>query len=408
MLLLVLAPVIGARLIEEAYGGRGSDYEISRRTVALTRDAIDTSFRALLIDAPDRRRAWSELVREETLAGRLSSARGLLLAGPVVLDEQDAESLVQFARSSRLAGDDAVEEAALRYLADDARDAYERARRASQAEWLSSVVDEDATADVSSDEFASMTNGDATSTANANVSLNVLGDSRDLALEAARWVRGDDIDVFAFSLSGLGLAVLDPDARAGASVLRSAYRAHRLNPDLQEYFEDQVADVAPPTLLRRSLLEGFGGSLAVSSEVEKVEGVFNQIADAHALQELEADLSLINEIARKTTAYNAVTFLESARGYADLRRARLVAEAGGDKAIALARLDPTGVLHTAKTEIPWDNRMRLMLASLGAIAFVLSWLAVNTLIESFRRRGPRRRSAVYALEEPEWLTVDQN
>ena len=408
--MLVMAPVIGARLISDAYGDRGADYEITPRTIALTRDAIDQNFNAYLENSSDKRQTWSDLVREETEAGRLSSARGLLLAAPVVLNNQDAESLEDFARSSGMAGDDAIETAALRYLAEDAREVYERAKRASLADWLSEDDIEAPVREVSASESPSsaFAISEAQPASTSNVSLNVLGDFRDLSLEGARWIRNDRIDVFAFSLSGLGLTVMDDEARAGASILRSAHRARRLNPDLRDYFEGHISRVAPPGLLRRAFVEGFGDTLAVSNQGEIVENIFTSIADPKALASLEADLTLINDIASETSVFNAITFLESTRGYADLRRARLVARAGGDKAIALARLDPTGVLHTAKTEIPWSNDMRLMLAALASIAIVLCWLAVHTFVGSFRRQPKRRRSAVYALEEPEWLSVDHH
>ena len=405
-----MAPVIGARLVSDAYGNRGADYQITPRTIALTRDAIDQSFSAYLATSSNKRQTWSDLVQEETEAGRLSSARGLLLAAPVVLNHRDAESLEDYARSSGLAGDDAIEMAALRYLTDDALRAYERARRASRVDWLSEEDSGPAVQEISADsvipESASLP--DAQSASSTNVSLNVLGDYRDLSLEGARWIRNDRIDVFAFTLSGLGLTVMDEEARAGASILRSAHRARRLNPDLREYFEGHVSRVAPPGLLRKAFVEGFGDTLAVSNQGEIVENIFTSIADQNTLSALEEDLALINDIARETSVFNAITFLESARGYADLRRARLVARSGGDKAIALARLDPTGVLHTAKTEIRWTNDMRMMLAALASIAIVLFLLAAHTLVGSFRRQPKRRRSAIYALEEPEWLSVDHH
>ena len=219
-------------------------------------------------------------------------------------------------------------------------------------------------------------------------------------------MRNDDIDVFAFTLSGIGLSVIEEGDRAGVSILRSAYRAGRLNPDLLDYFEEKFYAVVPPSRLKRALFEETGEAMSIVGQTGRIEEIFGKVANRNALQDLEVELKIVTDIAEKSSVFNAITFLESARGSADLRRARLVAEAGGDKAIALARLDPAGVLHTAKAEIPWNNRMRFMLASLAAVAIVLSWLSVNMLVESFRRRKPRRRSAVCALEDPDWLTAD--
>ena len=419
LFLLFLAPIVGARLIADAYGARGADYRVTPLTIAMTADAIDEQLRELLTKTDDRRGQWSTLIREEVEAGRLSSARGLLLAGPVVLEPIDALSLEDFARSSTFAGDDAIEAAALRYVSEPAREAYERAQRMAQAEWLESLGDEPAVpesepVDATLSEDAPTVAAEETvvyrpsrpETSNANTSLNVLGDSRDLALQASRWTRGERIDIFEFALSGLGISVLDDRSRSGASILRAAYRADRINPDLQSYFRDLVYAATPPQELRRQLENMVSGTLAIASLSDEMESLFISNADPQALRSLQSELWLVNDIAMETSVFNAITFLESARGYADLRRARLVAESGGDKAIALARLDPAGVLHTAQTEIPWTNEMRFMLASLFAMVFVLGWLCVQTLIASFRRRRPRRRSAVYALEEPEWLIMD--
>ncbi|MBF17595.1 MAG: hypothetical protein CME88_04370 [Hirschia sp.] len=410
LFLLVLGPVIGARLIADAYGDLGADYEVTPWSIADTRDAIDQRFSEILTDAPDRRQAWSDLVRRETDEGRLASARGLLLAGPVILDAPDAGSLEEFARQGTKAGDDALEEAALRYVSEDTRETYERARRVTQAEWLTtSLAEDDRIYQNDAETLQGVAPEDVSYSASGSpnqISLNVLGSSRDLALEAARWMRNDDIDVFAFTLSGIGLSVIEEGDRAGVSILRSAYRAGRLNPDLLDYFEEKFYAVVPPSRLKRALFEETGEAMSIVGQTGRIEEIFGKVANRNALQDLEVELKIVTDIAEKSSVFNAITFLESARGSADLRRARLVAEAGGDKAIALARLDPAGVLHTAKAEIPWNNRMRFMLASLAAVAIVLSWLSVNMLVESFRRRKPRRRSAVYALEDPDWLTAD--
>ena len=255
--LLTLAPVIGARVVAESFGGRSLEFEVTPEAVAATRDAIDRRFRLIMQNTPDRRGEWSRLVGEEVEAGRLATARGYLLAAPYMLDDADARALQAAAFAQELAGDEALAQAALAYLSKDVRSAYERATSPVAAVWRVAVGDQEAssgqTQDIAnaalSDDAVvqldgSMTDGEDES----DMGLNVLGDSRDLALKAARWVRGDRIDTFAFTMSGLGLTVMDSRARSGASVVRSAYRAHRLNPDLA----GDLASAAPASATRQS------------------------------------------------------------------------------------------------------------------------------------------------------------
>ena len=84
----------------------------------------------------------------------------------------------------------------------------------------------------------------------------------------------------------------------------------------------------------------------------------------------------------------------------DLRRAQLVARAGGDRAVALARYDGEHLLDTARTVITWNNALRLQVAGLLACLVVLGFIALSVFVKSFTRGRPKRRSAVYALDEP--------
>jgi hypothetical protein len=94
------------------------------------------------------------------------------------------------------------------------------------------------------------------------------------------------------------------------------------------------------------------------------------------------------------------------RDGSDLLRARLVAQAGGNRAVALARYDGEHLLETARTVITWNNALRMQLAGLGACLLLLAFIAMNVLWKSFTRDKPKRRSAVYALDEvPETVGV---
>ncbi|HOY80449.1 MAG TPA: hypothetical protein PLN33_21735, partial [Hyphomonadaceae bacterium] len=83
----------------------------------------------------------------------------------------------------------------------------------------------------------------------------------------------------------------------------------------------------------------------------------------------------------------------------DLRAARLVAEAGGERAIALEHFDGENLLETARTVIPWTNALRLQAAGLAACLALLAFVALTTFWKSFRLNRPVKKSAVYLMEE---------
>ncbi len=395
--LLTLAPVISARVIADSFGGRNLDFDVTPGARAQTRDAIDRRFRDLLARSDDKRADWSALIAQELDQGRFSSARGLLLAGPDILDAGDAASIRESAAIEDLAGDAALEIGALRSVDDQVRARYEAA---SAADVRTSRGGNDDMA--SPGVRAATVEPDAANMA----TLDVLGDSRDLAMQAGRWLRNEEFDQFNFTLSGLGLTVIDPRYRSGASVVRSAHRARRLNPDLHAYLSDKIYQSASLDDMRRKLTAALQNAPAVQTQGSVVEAVFRESVEPSALIRLEDDLGLIRDIARHTSTADALEFLQIARSSADLRRARLVAVAGGDRAVALARLMPDQVLDTAQTEIPWTNRLRLMIVSLGAIAILVTWLAFSTLLNSFWRQGMTTDSAVYARKVRRWQLLD--
>jgi hypothetical protein len=100
-----------------------------------------------------------------------------------------------------------------------------------------------------------------------------------------------------------------------------------------------------------------------------------------------------------TSAASAVDILSVVRDGADLRKARLITQAVGNAAPALVKLEPAGFLATAKTVITWNNALRLQLAGLGACFALLVLISLNVMWRSLTRQKPRRRSAVYGLDE---------
>jgi hypothetical protein len=113
------------------------------------------------------------------------------------------------------------------------------------------------------------------------------------------------------------------------------------------------------------------------------------------------DLRILRDIARDTSPASAVAIVSKVNDGADLQRAKLVAQAGGDRAAALAAHDGEHLLDTARVAITWNNALKLQMAGLLACLLLLGFLAMTTFWKSVTRDRPRKVSRVYAMmEEP--------
>ncbi|MDZ4761621.1 MAG: hypothetical protein SGJ21_11155 [Alphaproteobacteria bacterium] len=405
---LCVAPFIAARAVSTAYGAGEPrpPFEASSEAIQATRQAIENRFQRLTAsgEAPPRE-VWAGFVREELEAGDMTTVNGLLLAAPAMLGGDDGDSLKARIAVADTGGEDQLVLAALAYLPEDVQETYEK-RNAP----IISKFDNVAASPVPAEDVAlQAADGLAPATPDGQLArdgdepqtqYNVLGDLRDLALQASRWAREDRIDEFAFTLAGVGLTLADAEAREGASIVLSARRAQRLDPKLEFYLQRKLFLAAPPQRLKRLLVAEFQSEFGYVSNAPVIEGIFKSSADRGAVESLSQDLRIIQEISRETSPSSAVTILSQVRDGSDLRRARLVAEAGGDRAVALASYDGEHFLDTARTVITWNNALRLQLLGLVACLGLLLAIALNVLWRSFMRDAPVRRSAVYALDEP--------
>ncbi|MBI1340206.1 hypothetical protein GC169_08375 [bacterium] len=416
-LVMLTTPFIAAKATGVAFGGDASVFETNAQTLSATSQAIDSRFARLVQDAPgSAREAWGNLVSAEIDAGDITNARGLLLAAPAMLTGADASAL-----RARLevagAGDDAAIEATLTYLPEAAQDAFRRLDApmiAIAEDPGEQLTDEPSETPTGGPAMRSWTNRGAsggglndpsvTPVEVAEPAFSLLGDPRDLAMTAARWTRGDQIDEFAFALSGIGRTFDDPEAREGASLVLSAHRAQRLNSKFALHLSRRLFDAAPLATLSRALDQRQrSGELQTDfGYVEGgpiVEAAFRETSNRDAVALLGSDLRLISAIARDTSPSAAVSILGIVESAPDLRRARLITNAGGDRAVALARLDPEGFLDAAQRVVSWNASLRLQLLGLLACAALMVILASSVLWRSIMRSRSVRRSAVYAYQD---------
>ena len=413
---ICLAPFIGARAISTAYGDKRPAYEATSEALAATRQAMDGRFQHLSSNgdaAP--REVWSGYVREQLEANNMSAVRGLLQAAPAMLSGADGQALKARVAVDSESGEQALLAAAVAYLPEELQDEYER-RSASIVSMFSNTAPADTVQGTAAKPGAKpdAKPGPVPAVADPATSaelirieeetgrqeFSVLGDMRDLAITAARWARQDKVDEFAFTLAGVGLILADPEAREGASIALSARRAQQLDPAFELYLERKLFLAAPPQRLKR-LLEGeFQSEYGYGTTGPAVvENAFKSSVDRAQLEAALADYRILRDIARDTSPQSAVAILGQVKDGSDLQRAKLVAQAGGDRAVALARYDGEHLLDTARTSITWNNALRLQVAGLMACLGLLGFIAISVLVRSFTRDKPRKRSAVYQMDE---------
>lgn len=414
-LTLVTAVFVAAGATSRAFSGPSSVFETNAETIAATSRAINARFARLGRDAggEDSREAWASIVASELEAGDFANARGLLLAAPAMLTGADGQSLRARLEVTEAGAEPAIA-AALTYLPAEAQDAYRRletpiaARIAPQPAEAEDREAPSATpvAAVGAGGSGWLNAGRVTPSAETPVdaapAFSVLGDPRDLAMTAARWRRGDPVDEFAFFLSGVGRTLSDVAAQEGASLVLSAHRANRLNPRYalslsRRLFQTASTEDVAAALLRREESGELQTEFGYVAGGPVVEAAFREVA--RGAGPLAADLRLISSISGDTTPAAAVSILGVVESSSDLRRARLVTEAGGERAVALARLDPEGFLDAAQRVVNWSNPLRLQIAGLAACGALLILLSFNLLVRSLARHRPVQRSAVYRISE---------
>lgn len=392
---ICLTPFIAARAISTAYGDKRPAFEATPEAITATRQAMDARFTKLSTDGDAAPRdMWAGLVREELEANNMTSVRGLLLSAPAMLDGADGAALKARVAVADASGEEAVLAAAVAYLPEDLQDEYER-RSASPLAMFSN------SASAAPAEAAPPQEPPAANDEDAPARFSILGDLRDLSLQAAGWARRDRIDEFAFTLAGVGLILADDEAREGASIALSARRSQTLDPDFQLFLERKLFEAVPPEELKKVLEAEFQSDYGYGTKGPAVvESVFKASVDRVALEAVLADLRILREIANDTSAQAAVAIISKVKDGSDLRRAQLVARAGGDRAVALVRYDGDHLLDTARTTITWTNALRLQVAGLLTCLVLLGFLALSVFVKSFTRSRPKKFSAVYLGEAP--------
>ena len=405
--LLFLLPIIAARVVVIAFAGSSIGQAPTPEALTETRRNMEAEFVKMGPRSTDARIYWSSLIERELRARDLSAARGFLLAAPQMLNKDDVNA-VRAAANAEVTGteDERLARAALLFLPNSVRAKYEAASRPPSLpvpEPEPAAFDgEDGPEITPATEDAAEASPEPVrpvrpASATRATSFSVLGDLEDLAANSRRWVNGDERDSFVLRLTGL--AALDPDTPPSvdlieaASILKGAHRAGRITPEYLSILQARLNDVLPERDLRPNVETALAELAPMKVLGERVKGAFSDTYNPSRLSRLTVEIELINRISEATSPSGAISLIEHVEGVDDMRRARLVAEAGGDRASALVKEIGADTLRLARSGVQFTSALilQIMLLVAAAMALALSFAAVVQRSISNRPR----KAAIY-------------
>jgi hypothetical protein len=344
---LLMLPFSGAALLRSATAGDLIDYSPTPATIKRTKDAIanEAGRFAAAGGADTRRERWNNLIAREMGEGDIAAARGVALNAYALLGGSDAAKV---RRSVRTGDDQGLLEAALPMIEPSFARQRFRAIIARRDE---------------------------------NTAFDVLGDPRETAATAQRWLSGEPVDLFLFTLGGVTLPAPDApldDVRLGASVVKVAKNNAYLRPAFTQMIEAKLAAATPIDRLRAELANTFQNPDAVVDEGAAAALAFRRARDPAAYAALAEDLRHIGAVARAASPPGAAELLGNASNARDLRRLELLAVATGERAVAVGKRSPQGlVLKSAKGAIHWTDQL---VRDLLSVALALAGLLIATHI----------------------------
>lgn len=402
LLFCVFAVAFG-KLVVENRKALGEEFVNSSDAVIATQTAVSKAFSDLVPAGVNQRQFWADEIEKHIREGDVIVSRGLLLAAPDMLNRKDSGAILAAANTDRAGSEEERRlAAATLFLPDDVRARYERAISPSDIETLARntpsetepVLDENLTTE---DELPLVDQEPPPETSTSPTrSFSVLGNERDLAFQAAGWLRGDKTDVTALRLSGLGLAVQSDrlqnvrDAASvieGASLMKSARRAGRLQSSFEKMFERRLDEALSEEDLKNALTEAFGGSASLFIQSDAILDAFVLSINTQEIGPVFSDLRRIALLSDGRPQASTLTLLEAVKNQRDLKRAELLTFAAGDRAVALTEYYGNDALSSARTVLDWTMNLILMIAGVVFLLVLMLFLALSTLGQSFKDKS---------------------
>jgi hypothetical protein len=367
---LFLAPFAGVNLARTLSNPAVFGFPPTDAARAATRSAVEALAARLTPQGLSRRRGWEELVARELREGDPHAARGFVLSARTMLGGGAAARINRTLDADP--SDAEIAAAAGELLSNETRGVFLHA-----AGWM---AQDDAAPDP--DAFIAY------------------GAARELEQLAESWIAGRDRDHLALTLAALNAAFaeqISPDVARGAAALKDARRAGRLHRRFAAALEARARAAFPEARLRAALAAAVNDPASLSDGGRSVARAFRASVEAAAFAPLAASLQDIGAMVSATSPRGAGRLLAQARGVEDLPRLRLVAQAGGDRAIAVAKRLPDGraLVRAAHGTTTWTSALIADVVTLISLAVGMTAAAAtvfaNAIVRFFRYRPQRRR-----------------
>lgn len=410
--LLLLLIVLGTRVLTNAYTAQsvGDVPDIQARNE--TRREIDMAFETIVPKGNVARAFWADQIARELDARDFSAARGYLLAAPVMLERDDGRAILAAADAEESGSQDQrLTKAALLFLPNEVRASYQLAIEPPRVQVTPEASDEtdtdeasetaeDAAPDAAAEtETAGEAESDADETAaDADVaesdetddsprssSFSMVGDRLDLVRRSQRWINGDSVNSLQIRLSALSLVMESENSPQAdmytnaTSVLKAANRSRRMTPEYFEYLERRLDRAMPNEKAFEAVRAALSQVAPMSQLEQQVVDAYQSVINPDGLERLDRDLKAVARISELTSPTGAVTLLETAKSPEDVRKLQLVAEAGGDRAVALTKQIGPRVIGLAQIGIKWSLELVLQLMALAGISVALVWTALSAV-----------------------------
>lgn len=400
--LLILVPVIAANTVRKAYAGVGVADKVTADAIEQTSARMDDELRELAPKEADRKLPyWQDKVQSALESRDTDLLRGYLISAPAMLGNDLGKQVQARAEAeSKGTAEERMIRAALQKIPETTARSIERqigmpqpvleaAIATPPAETPAEAPAGDAQAGPEEPEEAEVL--EAGVRGELDWRFRLLGSYADLAGMAVRWTSGDWSDSIVFKLTGIGHVqqtmtdgLSESNARA-VSLIKSASRSKRLKPEFNSHLESLIDNAVPRDALEPALAAALAETATTETRGLRVRAAFEETIDPAGLARLDTELQLIDRIATLTSPSAALTILSQVEDGTDLKRARMLAEAGGMKAVALIEERGHEAMRVADAGVRWNTNMALDIMSLTAAGMLLFWVALSTWRIYFRR-----------------------
>lgn len=370
--LLVGLAYMSALTIATTFASRDLVPVPSADALSETRKNIDKTLKSLPPSGVDRYAFWSNLVETAFDNGHLPVASGYMLAAPQMLPKDQAAAIVAASQALSFgSSDERLLHAVDLFLPDHVRAKYDRISNPIVRNKFSGFAAE-----------FELEPGAEPRVAPTRQNFTMLGDESDLVRKTEAWMRDARSDSLELKLVGIANipSMKNPANLEALSILNAASKSNRLNLEFEELLRAMLNQALPDEALIQNLAGVIDEISPMRERVENVTKAYQAALVEPALRPLVQETQQFETIIANTDHNGALLLLQNAADWEDIRRLRLLAEAGGLRAVALSDYQGADVLKLADSGFRWSigfvyNAMLLISVSLSLL--LLCWHTIT-------------------------------